>query len=49
MKFIDRLLTIIITATLTSAIWIIAGGSILEMMDDEPAADAPMPVEPALD
>ena len=45
MKFIDRLLTIIITATLTSAIWIIAGGSILEMMDEEPAPAPPIPAE----
>lgn len=30
MKFMDRLLTIIITATLTSAIWIVFGGTIIE-------------------
>lgn len=49
MKFIDRLLTIIITATLTSAIWIIAGGSILEMMDDEPAPAPPDAAEQPAD
>ena len=30
MGFVDRLLTIVITATITSAIWIVAGGSIIE-------------------
>ena len=29
MKLVDRILTIVITATLTSAVWIIVGGSIL--------------------
>jgi murein DD-endopeptidase MepM/ murein hydrolase activator NlpD len=31
MKFFDRLLTIVVTATLTSAVWIVAGGSLMEM------------------
>lgn len=30
MGLIDRILTIIVTATLTSAVWIVAGGSLLE-------------------
>ena len=33
MTFIDRMLTIIITATLTSAVWIVAGGSLIELAD----------------
>ena len=31
MGIIDRILTIVITATLTSAVWIVAGGSLIEM------------------
>lgn len=42
MKLVDRLLTIIITATLTSAIWIVAGGSILEGMDDKAPQRTPI-------
>ena len=30
MTLIDRILTIVVTATLTSAVWIVAGGSIIE-------------------
>lgn len=30
MKFVDRLLTIVVTATITSAVWIVAGGSLIE-------------------
>jgi len=40
MRFFDRLLTIVITATLTSAIWIVFGGPLLNsgtVRDDEPA------------
>ena len=33
MSFVDRLLTVIVTATLTSAVWIVAGGSLMEMAD----------------
>jgi len=33
MTFFDRMLTIIITATLTSAVWIVAGGSLIELAD----------------
>ncbi|MCK0128543.1 hypothetical protein [Erythrobacter sp. F6033] len=51
MKFIDRLLTIIITATLTSAAWIIFGGTAFEMANDrqddgEPTTEEPAPVAP---
>ena len=37
MKFFDRLLTIIITATLTSAFWIVFGNTIFELAADESA------------
>ena len=30
MKIVDRILTIVITATLTSAVWIVVGGSLIE-------------------
>ena len=30
MKFADRILTIIVTATVTSMVWIVAGGSLIE-------------------
>ena len=30
MNLVDRILTIVITATITSAIWIVAGGSLIE-------------------
>ena len=30
LKFIDRLLTVVVTATLTSAIWIVAGGTLMQ-------------------
>ncbi|WP_284125237.1 M23 family metallopeptidase [Parerythrobacter aestuarii] len=50
MNFIDRLLTIVITATVTSMIWIVAGGSLMEMASSDsqiqstrPAAAAPSP------
>jgi hypothetical protein len=38
MKFFDRILTILITATLTSAVWIIFGDSIAKLAEqqDEP-------------
>ena len=30
MNLVDRILTIVVTATITSAIWIVAGGSLIE-------------------
>ena len=39
MKFFDRLLTIIITATLTSAFWIVFGTAIMKAAEDTSAAD----------
>ncbi|QWC58027.1 peptidoglycan DD-metalloendopeptidase family protein [Erythrobacter sp. 3-20A1M] len=35
MKWADRILTIVVTATLTSAVWIVAGGSLIEMASGE--------------
>ena len=50
MKIVDRILTIVITATLTSAVWIVAGGSLIENANSSsqikvtrPAAAAPSP------
>ncbi len=34
-KFTDRILTIVVTATLTSAVWIVAGGSLMELADSD--------------
>lgn len=49
-SWIDRTLTIVITATITSAVWIVAGGTLMEMSDSEgqrkvtrPADAAPSP------
>ncbi|OBX18381.1 hypothetical protein A9995_12460 [Erythrobacter sp. QSSC1-22B] len=55
MGLIDRILTIVVTATLTSAVWIVAGGSLIENATSEsqrkmtrPAEAAPSP-SPAAD
>lgn len=55
MGLIDRILTIIVTATLTSAVWIVAGGSLMENATGEgqrsttrPSEAAPSP-SPAVD
>lgn len=48
MKFFDRLLTIVITATLTSALWIVFGGPLLndsESIRDTDEAEVEAPVE----
>ena len=47
MKFLDRLLTIIVTATLTSAVWIVAGGSLIENATGESQKDTARPAEAA--
>lgn len=47
MKFLDRLLTIVITATLTSAVWIVAGGSLIENATGSDQRDAVRPAEAA--
>lgn len=55
MGLIDRILTIVITATVTSAVWIVAGGSLMENATGvgqrdrtRPAEAAPSP-SPAID
>lgn len=52
MKFFDRLLTIIVTATLTSAVWIVFGGALFEMAegrgsDADVSEPAPQPADRA--
>lgn len=54
MSIVDRILTIVITATITSAIWIVAGGSLIENATSvsqrgqtRPAEAAPSPEPPA--
>lgn len=47
MHFIDRLLTIIITATITSAIWIVAGGSLIENATGDDQLETTRPAEAA--
>lgn len=50
MNIIDRVLTIVVTATVTSAVWIVAGGSLIEnatgdsqRQNTRPAESAPSP------
>ena len=50
MKFADRILTVIVTATVTSMVWIVAGGSLIENAGSDsqlektsPAKAAPSP------
>ncbi len=45
MTFLDRTITILATATLTSAVWIVAGGSLIEMADSESQRDVTRPAE----
>lgn len=47
MNFVDRILTIVITATITSAIWIVAGGSLIENATSESQRGATRPAEAA--
>ena len=47
MAVIDRILTVIITATVTSAVWIVAGGSLLDMADSDSQRAATRPAEAA--
>ena len=47
MNFVDRLLTIVITATVTSAIWIVAGGSLIENATGEGQRETTRPAEAA--
>ncbi len=43
----DRILTIVVTATLTSAMWIVAGGSLMEMSDSAGQRDSTRPADAA--
>lgn len=43
LNFADRMLTVIVTATLTSAVWIVAGGSLIENASDAAAEDSVRP------
>lgn len=47
MKFLDRLLTIVVTATLTSAVWIVAGGSLMENATGTSQREAARPADAA--
>ncbi len=47
LDFVDRMLTVVVTATLTSAVWIVAGGSLIEMADGENQRDTTRPAEAA--
>ena len=47
MGFIDRILTIVITATVTSAVWIVAGGSIIENAASKRGSESVRPSEAA--
>lgn len=45
MKFLDRILTIVITATITSMVWIVAGGSLIENARSGNQLDQTRPAE----
>ena len=47
MNLIDRILTVVITATITSAIWIVAGGSLIENASSEGQRSSTRPSEAA--
>ena len=47
MSFVDRILTIVITATLTSAVWIVAGGTLIENAGSASQRDTTRPAEAA--
>ncbi|MDY7098277.1 MAG: hypothetical protein SXU28_09085 [Pseudomonadota bacterium] len=55
MKFFDRLLTIVITATITSAVWIIFGSTFMEAAERDsqdsllPESEVPAQIEPPLE
>jgi murein DD-endopeptidase MepM/ murein hydrolase activator NlpD len=47
LKVLDRVLTVVVTATLTSAVWIVAGGSFIKYADSESELGATRPAEAA--
>ncbi len=47
MNLVDRILTIVVTATLTSAVWIVLGGSLIENATSESQRERTRPAEAA--
>ncbi|QIQ86236.1 M23 family metallopeptidase [Erythrobacter sp.] len=47
MKFLDRLTTILVTATLTSVLWIVFGGTVIELAENRRGDDSLRPAEAA--
>lgn len=47
MNLVDRILTIVVTATITSFVWIVAGGSLIENASSDSQRDATRPAEAA--
>ncbi|WP_374405774.1 M23 family metallopeptidase [Pelagerythrobacter sp.] len=47
LNVLDRVLTIVVTATLTSAVWIVAGGSFVRYADSEGERETTQPAEAA--
>lgn len=47
LNVLDRVLTVVVTATLTSAVWIVAGGSFVKYADSESELGATRPAEAA--
>jgi len=47
MKLLDRLTTILVTATLTSIVWIVFGGTLIELAEDRRGAESVRPAEAA--
>nr|WP_192895965.1 M23 family metallopeptidase [Parerythrobacter lutipelagi] len=47
MNAVDRILTIVVTATLTSVVWIVAGGSLIENASADSQRDVTRPAEAA--
>ena len=43
--FVDRLLTIIVTATITSMVWIVAGGSLLDLAGSDSQVEKTRPAQ----
>lgn len=47
MTFLDRLTTILVTATLTSVVWIVFGGTLMELAESRQAAESVRPAQAA--
>ena len=47
MNLFDRLTTILVTATLTSVVWIVFGGTLIELAENRRGADSVRPAEAA--